>query len=59
MSDFEMSPSEQDMAYEQMQEYARKERIEKYGFDVLDQIQQGRKFKRSALDGTQSMYYFK
>lgn len=37
MSELEMSPSEQDMAYEQMQENARKERIEKYGFDVLDQ----------------------
>ena len=36
MSDLEMSPSEQDMAYDAQLEYERKERIEKFGFDVLD-----------------------
>lgn len=37
MSDLEMSPSEQDMVYDSQQENARKERIEQFGFDVLDQ----------------------
>lgn len=37
MSDLEMPPSEQDMAYDLQQENARKERIEQFGFDVLDQ----------------------
>lgn len=36
MSEFEMSPSEQDMAYDAMQEAERKERIEQFGFDVTD-----------------------
>lgn len=36
MSEFEMSPSEQDMAYDALQDAERKERIEQFGFDVTD-----------------------
>ena len=36
MSEFEMSPSEADMAHEAQQEQERKDRIEQFGFDVTD-----------------------